>query len=100
VTHPEIAEHIAFFPPTVAPVRASSTPSETAIHSGTAALPSPANDFVAILRQEHIALKLIASYWPTMHRKAVDRFQWRELRYSRILRELKVSGAKSNVSGP
>ena len=33
-----------------------------------------------------------------MHRKAVERFQWRELRYQRILRQLKVSGAKSNAA--
>jgi transposase len=79
-------------------VRASSTPSETAIPAGAEALLSPANDFVTILRQEYIALKSAANYWQTMHRKAVDRFQWRELRYQRILRELKVSGAKSNAA--
>ena len=52
----------------------------------------------AISRQEHIALKSAANYWQTAHRKAVDRFKWRELRYQRILRELKASGPKSNAS--
>lgn len=55
-------------------------------------VPLPAaGKFVSISRQEHIALKSAANYWQTLHRKAVDRFQWRELRYQRILRELKAT---------
>lgn len=50
---------------------------------------------MTISGQEHIALKSAANYWQTAHRKAVDRFKWRELRYQRILRELKSNGAKS-----
>lgn len=65
---------------------------------GVKALPPPADAFVTISRQEHIALKSAAHYWQTLHRKAVDRFQWRELRYQRILRELKATGAKSNAA--
>jgi transposase len=79
-------------------VRATSTPSETAITAGVEAPPSPPIEYVTISRQEHIALKSAANYWQTAHRKAVDRFKWRELRYQRILRELKASGAKSNAS--
>ena len=58
----------------------------------------PPIEYVMISRQEHIALKSAANYWQTAHRKAVARFNWRELRYQRILRELKASGAKSNAS--
>ena len=79
-------------------MRATSTPSETAITAGVEPPPSPAIELVTISRQEHIALKLAANYWQTVHRKAVDRFKWRELRYQRILRELKASGAKSNAA--
>jgi hypothetical protein len=79
-------------------VRATFTASKTAAPTGSEALPSPANDSVTILRQEHIALKSAAIYWHTIHSKAVDRFLWRKRRYQRILRELKVSGAKSNAS--
>ena len=60
--------------------------------------PLPADAFVTISRQEYIALKSAANYWQTQHRKAVDRFQWREHRYKRILRELKATGAKSNAA--
>ena len=62
---------------------------------GVEAPRSAAIEFVTISRQEHIALKSAANYWQTAHRKAVDRFEWRELRYQRILRELKASAAKS-----
>jgi len=53
---------------------------------------------VTISRQDHIALKSAANYWQTLHRRAVDRFQWRELRYQRILRELKATACKSNAA--
>ena len=52
-------------------------------------------EYVTISRQVHIALKSAANYWQTAHRKAVDRFEWRELRYQRILRELKANAGKS-----
>ena len=65
---------------------------------GVKAPPPPADAFVTISRQEHIALKSAAHYWQTLHRKAVARFQWRELRYQRILRELKAAGIKSNAA--
>ena len=79
-------------------MRATSTPTETAATIVLEAPPSPAIEFVTISRQEHIALKSAANYWQTAHRKAVDRFKWRELRYQRILRELKATGVKSNAA--
>ena len=79
-------------------MRATSTPTETAATIVLEAPPSPAIEFVTISRQEHIALKWAANYWQTAHRKAVDRFKWRELRYQRILRELKATGVKSNAA--
>ena len=66
--------------------------------AGIEAAPPLAIEFVTISRQEHIALKWAANYWQTAHRKAVDRFKWRELRYQRILRELKATGVKSNAA--
>jgi hypothetical protein len=49
--------------------------------------PRPAAiEFVTISCQEHIALKSAANYWQTAHRKAVDRFEWRELRYQCVFR--------------
>lgn len=79
-------------------MRATSTPSQTTAATGVKAPPPPADAFVTISRQDHIALKSAASYWETLHRRAVERFQWRELRYQRILRELKAAGLKSNAA--
>jgi len=79
-------------------VRATSTPPQTTAAPGVKAPPPLADAFVTISRQEHIALKSAAHYWQTLHRKAVARFQWRELRYQRILRELKTAGIKSNAA--
>jgi hypothetical protein len=79
-------------------VRATLTLTETTAAPGFMALPPPADAFVTISQQEHIALKSAAHYWQALHSKAVDRFQWRELRYQRILRELKVTGVKSNAA--
>ena len=76
-------------------MRATPTSSETAITTGVE-VPSPiAIEYVTISRQEHIALKSAANYWQALHRKAVDRFKWRELRYQRIVRALKATGVKS-----
>jgi len=61
-------------------VRATSTLSETVMTLGVEAPAPAAIEFVTISRQEHIALKSAANYWQTAHRKAVDRFKWRELR--------------------
>jgi hypothetical protein len=79
-------------------VRATPPPSQTTTAAGVKAPPPPADAFVTISRQDHIALKLAANYWQTLHRRAVERFQWRELRYQRILRELKAAGLKSNAA--
>ncbi len=47
--------------------------------------PLVVTEFVSISRQEHIALKSAAYYWRTLHRKAVDHFQWRELQARIVL---------------
>ena len=54
-----------------------------------------ADVYVTITKQEHIELKTAAQYWQTMHRKAVGCAQWRELRYQRIVRQLKAQALKS-----
>lgn len=79
-------------------MRATSTPPDTASDPVVEASTPSADVFVTIPRQEHIALKWAAQYWQTQHRKAVGRAQWRELRYQRIVRELKALGAKSNAA--
>jgi len=53
--------------------------------------------YVTITRQEYIQLKADALRWQTLHRKALGRSQWREERYQRILRELKVRCAKTEA---
>ena len=80
-------------------MRATSAPSgPTAPTAGDATAPPFAGVYVTITKQEHIALKTAAKYWQTLHRKAVDRAQWRELRYQRIVRELKARAAKSQAA--
>lgn len=52
---------------------------------------------VTITKQEHIQLKTAAQQWQILHRKALGRSKWREERYQRILRELKVRCAKTEA---
>ena len=66
--------------------------------TGVEATPPPANGAVTIPRQEYMDLKWGSRYWQVQYRKAADRFQWRELRYQRILRELKATASKSNAA--
>ena len=80
-------------------MRATLAPSTDTVNVLNVELSAPPVDaFVTIARQEHLALKWAAHYWQTQHRKAVGRSKWRELRYQRILRELKATGAKSNAA--
>jgi DNA replication protein DnaC len=79
-------------------VRATSTPSQTPASPSVTVPPPPADAFVTISRQDHIALKSAANYWQTLHRRAVERFQWCELRYQSILRELEATACKSNAA--
>jgi transposase len=48
-----------------------------------------ATEHVTLTRQEHIQLVMQANSWKTLHRKAVERAQWREGRYQRVLRQIK-----------
>jgi len=53
--------------------------------------------YVTITQQEHIQLKIAAQQWQILHRKAIGRSKWREQRYQRILRELKVRSARTEA---
>ena len=79
-------------------MRATSAPSDPFAPTGDVTATPLAEVHVAITNQEHIALKSAAKYWQTLHRKAVGRAQWRELRYQRIVRELKAQAAKSQAA--
>ena len=79
-------------------MRATSAPSDTHCDPCVDASTPFAGVYVTITKQEHIELKIAAQHWQTLHRKAVGRAQWRELRYQRIVRELKAQAAKSNAA--
>lgn len=76
---------------------ATFAPSNCSARTADTATPSFADVYVTITKQEHIALKTTAQYWQTMHLKAVSHFQWRELRYQRLMRELKAQSLKSQA---
>ncbi len=62
-------------------------PSDTiSVMSGAKSAPF-ATVFVTLTKQEHIQLVVDANGWKTLHRKAVERAQWREARYRRVLRQ-------------
>ncbi|HEV2040491.1 MAG TPA: IS66 family transposase [Casimicrobiaceae bacterium] len=50
--------------------------------------------YVTLSKQEHIQLVMEANSWKTRHRHAVQRAQWREGRYQRVLRQVKEQGAQ------
>lgn len=79
-------------------MRATSAPSNCTAPAYDTAAATFADVYVTITKQEHIELKLAAQHWQTLHRKAVGRAQWRELRYQRIVRELKVQSLKSQAA--
>ena len=79
-------------------MRATSASSGPTAPTGDATATPFADVYVTITKQEHIALMTAAKYWQTLHRKAVGRAQWRELRYQRIVRELKAQAAKSQAA--
>ena len=45
--------------------------------------------FLTLTKQEHIQLVMEANDWKSRHRRAVERAQWREGRYQRVLRQIK-----------
>ena len=54
--------------------------------------------FVTITKQDQIELKLAATQWQGLHRKAVIRCEQQEVRHDRIVRELKAQALKSNAA--
>jgi transposase len=58
------------------------------------AKPGPfATVYVTLTKQEHIQLVTQANNWKSLHRRAVERAQWREGRYQRVLRQVKEQAA-------
>lgn len=79
-------------------MNAASTPRDANSPSGGCGAAPFATVYVTLTKQEHIQLKTDALRWQTLHRKALGRSQWRELRYQRILRELKTQAAKTETN--
>ena len=60
----------------------------------SAAQPVPfATVYVTLTKQEHIQLVMEANSWKSQHRRAVERAQWRDQRYQRVLRQVKEQAA-------
>jgi len=57
-----------------------------------------ASESVTLRRQEHIELVMQANYFKAMHERAVARAAWREDRYQRVLRQMKVQGAQREAA--
>jgi len=53
--------------------------------------------YVRLTKQEHVELVMQANGWRSMHRRAVERAQWREGRYPRVLRQIKSQAADREV---
>jgi hypothetical protein len=81
-------------------VRATLTFSDTsATKAVVVAPPAPfALEFVTITKQEHIELKMSAVQWQKFHRLALAKCDRQEVRYDRIVRELKAQALKSNTA--
>jgi transposase len=81
-------------------VRATSTlPAIAVLEVSVAAQPAPfALEFVTITKQDHIQLKMAATQWQGLHRKAVARCEQQEVRHDRLVRELKAQALKSNAA--
>ena len=79
-------------------MRATSASSGPTAPTGDATATPFADVYVTITEQEQIALMTADKYWQTLHRKAVGRAQWRELRYQRIVHELKARAAKAQAA--
>ena len=71
----------------------------TATKAVVDAPPAPFSQvFITITKQEHIELKMAATYWQGLHRKAADRCVQQEVRHDRLVRELKAQALKSNAA--
>jgi len=76
-----------------------SPPDTATIKAAVDAPPTPFSQvFVTITQQEHIELRLNATLWQRLHRKAVDRCAQQEVRHDRLVRELKAQALKSNAA--
>ena len=76
-----------------------SPPDTATIKAAIDAPPTPFSQvFVTITQQEHIELRLNATLWQRLHRKAVDRCAQQEVRHDRLVRELKAQALKSNAA--
>jgi transposase len=53
-----------------------------------------ASTYVTLTKQEHIGLVMQANSWKSLHQRAVERAQWRDQRYRRVLRQLKEQAAQ------
>lgn len=53
-----------------------------------------ATSYVTLTKQEHIELVMQANGWKSLHQRAVERAQWRDQRYRRVLRQLKEQAAQ------
>ncbi len=81
-------------------MRATSTLPDTAASKAAVDAPpaSFSQVFVTITKQEQIELKLAATQWQGLHRKAVARCEQQEVRHDRLVRELKAQALKSNAA--
>lgn len=81
-------------------MRATPTlPDAAAIRAAVDVPPAPFSQvFVTITQQEHIQLKMTANQWQRFHRLAVAKCDRQEVRYDRIVRELKAKALKSNAA--
>lgn len=57
-----------------------------------------ATAYVTVTKQEHIRLVMEARSWKSLHQRAVERAQWRDERYRRVLRQLKEQAAQREAA--
>jgi len=70
-------------------MRADLPPVESDFTAKAASAAPFACEYVTLTKQKHIALKMKAQHWKTLHARAEARHQWRAQRYARILHEFK-----------
>ena len=73
---------------------------ETPASNASADAPPPpfAQVFITITKQEHIELRMAATQWQGLHRKAVTRYEQQVVRHDRLVRALKAQALKSNAA--
>jgi hypothetical protein len=73
---------------------AAPRPFDTSPAPGDAQAVPFATSHVALTKQEHIQLVMEANSWKSRHQRAVERAQWRDQRYRRVLRQIKEQAAQ------